>query len=112
MESSIAYPRRPLLPALLVSQIHKIHTLVVTCGHCVTEIFDHNICCAVEATVIAFSAPEVVVKQRKRGMTDPTLEDAVLVSHIKQGVTDAQLEVTRTPRQKELFDKFKKLMCA
>ena len=54
----------------------------------------------------------MVVKQRKRGMTDPTREDAVLVSHIKRGVTDAQLEVTRTPRQKELFDEFKKLMCA
>ena len=34
---------------------------------------------AVEATEIAFSAAEVVVKQRKRGMTDPTREDAVLV---------------------------------
>ena len=54
----------------------------------------------------------MVVKQRKRGMTDPTREDAVLVSHIKRGVTDAQLAVTRTPRQKELFDEFKNLMCA
>ena len=60
-----------------------------------------------EATEISYSAPSVIVKQRKRGVTDAAREDGEIVRAIKQGKHQDQLDILRSDRQKKLFNEFK-----
>ena len=64
-------------------------------------------CCKDEATEISYSAPSVIVKQRKRGVTDAAREDGEIVRAIKQGKHQDQLDILRSDRQKKLFNEFK-----
>ena len=61
-----------------------------------------------EATELAYVAPSVMIKQRKRGLSKETQEDQLVISAIKSGKTPKQLDVIRTKRQKDLFEEFKK----
>ena len=60
-----------------------------------------------KATEISYTAPVVIVKQRKRSMTEETKKENLIAAAIKQGKSLKQSAIIRSEKQKSLFEEFK-----